>query len=956
MLPARIPPSLALAPFAVLWEVVRVLLHCKADIAAFDLPYEDSWNDQDHLWRVLRKHAELGEKTLPEKSTASAWRAALDDDFYLNDETVVLTMSLSFTSSNTGPFFQLELHPLQFDKSYRLSRRFGPDRFLQVIVPSLEPQNIPSLKHRSGTLIAQLRRWLLTERHPLFGRVWTPFSIRPFEDRPAKKSGSRDDWKVPEPRKINKNRLYLFAEDGDDFRNSLLRPLPPSNEKPVGRHTRMTVAQLIGWLLQPSDNADQPALKLFSRISLGLSRTIPAAILRKDQIRIMGHDIRSPKGNIMNDGIGRMSPALALMIRNALHLDETPAGFQGRIGSAKGFWIRDVYDRSDDIWIELYPSQRKWNCNLDDRDHRTFEVSSYSKKLEPASLNAQFLPILEDRMPTQRAKRALHDYIGKLLRSTLNEDMESHRAALHDPVALWAWVDKGSTSRRLERMRDDEVPHLGSLPRSEEDRIQSLVSAGFDPLRQRFLWDSTWRLCRDKCEDLKKRVHIKVGRSVFAYMVIDFEGILAENEVHLGFSSNFSDPVSGWSDTLLHGMDVLVARAPAHFVSDIQRVKAVFKPELASLKDVIVFPRNGDVALADKLSGGDYDGDRAWVCWDQDIVRDFVSAAVPQMPDLFEEGYLSRHTETYQDIINTQGDQALQVLLERGLDFNAQPGLLGMCTNFKEAVCYHRKSISDPIATLQSTLLSSLVDQAKQGIIFTSKDFARFKRDVLGRKPEPDSPLYRKDTWTGKGQPRHILDHLKFSVMIPAVDEELARLSRSNDDTKPEYWDKDLVLLFDEFDEMRRKGNTRVAHGMQVLTSDLQYFHEQQRGMTSRDDVTFEAKVSLLYETFRAIKPKGFSGTIVRLLTMSHPGSNQYTNWDLLKASTYFKLYYQVPFIWYVIGSQLEEIKAKVVPRGRTQQVVPWLYAALKADPKYARTRTSTGEGLEDSLATDDDD
>jgi hypothetical protein len=94
-------------------------------------------------------------------------------------------------------------------------------------------------------------------------------------------------------------------------------------------------------------------------------------------------------------------------------------------------------------------------------------------------------------------------------------------------------------------------------------------------------------------------------------MVPDFSGVLEANEVFIDFSS-FAD-VSGFASngTLLNGVDVLVARSPAHFGSDIQKVRAVFKVELIGLKDVIVFSTKGNPSLAAKLSGGDYDGDIA---------------------------------------------------------------------------------------------------------------------------------------------------------------------------------------------------------------------------------------------------------------------------------------------------------------------------------------------------------
>jgi hypothetical protein len=59
---------------------------------------------------------------------------------------------------------------------------------------------------------------------------------------------------------------------------------------------------------------------------------------------------------------------------------------------------------------------------------------------------------------------------------------------------------------------------------------------------------------------------------------------------------------------VLHGIDVLVARSPVMQPSDVRKIKAVLKPELLPMKDVIVFPSRGPISLASVLSGGDYDG------------------------------------------------------------------------------------------------------------------------------------------------------------------------------------------------------------------------------------------------------------------------------------------------------------------------------------------------------------
>ena len=67
-------------------------------------------------------------------------------------------------------------------------------------------------------------------------------------------------------------------------------------------------------------------------------------------------------------------------------------------------------------------------------------------------------------------------------------------------------------------------------------------------------------------------MNIGLGRSTYAYMIADPLAILEEDEIHFGFSSVFHDPDSGFDQSILHNIDVLVARLPAHLPSDIQKV------------------------------------------------------------------------------------------------------------------------------------------------------------------------------------------------------------------------------------------------------------------------------------------------------------------------------------------------------------------------------------------------
>ena len=67
-------------------------------------------------------------------------------------------------------------------------------------------------------------------------------------------------------------------------------------------------------------------------------------------------------------------------------------------------------------------------------------------------------------------------------------------------------------------------------------------------------------------------MHIGLGLSTSAYMIADPLAVLEEGEIHLGFSNIFRESKSGFNETMLHDVDVLVARLPAHLPSDIQKV------------------------------------------------------------------------------------------------------------------------------------------------------------------------------------------------------------------------------------------------------------------------------------------------------------------------------------------------------------------------------------------------
>lgn len=63
----------------------------------------------------------------------------------------------------------------------------------------------------------------------------------------------------------------------------------------------------------------------------------------------------------------------------------------------------------------------------------------------------------------------------------------------------------------------------------------------------------------------------------------------------------------------------LIGRAPTLHPGDLRLVRAVDKPELHYLCDVVVFPASGDQDIPSQCSGGDLDGDDYTIIWDRSL-------------------------------------------------------------------------------------------------------------------------------------------------------------------------------------------------------------------------------------------------------------------------------------------------------------------------------------------------
>lgn len=650
-----------------------------------------------------------------------------------------------------------------------------------------------------------------------------------------------------------------------------------------------------------------------------------------------------------------MSRAVARMIRHSLGLISTPSAVQGRLGSAKGMWIIDVCDTTDDVWIETYPSQRKWNLDWSkETEHRTLEIRNVATLPKRAAFNLQFLPVIEDRAIN---KAQMREAIGDLLKTNLRDELDGQKKALQSPLQFRQWGHENA-SHKHDRIIHGRVPFQGGMPQEDEELMNCMLDAGFDPRQNKFLKEIIYAVQRRRCETLSKKLNITVGRSAYFYMVIDFQGILEEDEVHLGFSTAFQAD-DDWAKTMVQG-HVLVARSPAHYTSDIQKVRAVFKSELADLTDVIVFSSKGDVPLADKLSGGDYDGDLAWVCWDKRIVDNFQNAPVQEQPDLSQ--WMSQDKETFRQMVqknNKSLKHAIAQMMNKSFEFNLSKSMLGVCTNYKERLCYHRNNVSDDAARMLSTLLSNLVDQAKQGIKFTAESFQQLRSDH-SLPIRVDDPLYKKEHWPYRGRKAsHIIDYLKFDIAKPVIAEELKDFHAALNTSVVHHWDPDLATLYSRYEESDSKSAKRL---LLHLKEDIGRVVGVWDGLltTGNDNLGYPEKVAQTYAEWQRIElPVDFPADKRHLLEFG----GETSLWQLLKASTAFWMYcnssgstgLKPRFVWQMACRQLCYLKAQAVTcdgpfsvpsaDNAPTVVVPSMYAVLRPDAKIIKQIVARNEG-----------
>jgi hypothetical protein len=255
---AEIPDSLLNTPLHVRYEILRVFLHTNTPLTGIPFP-SANWQNYDSLWGFLRRLPALKGKIFPERISKEVWEAC-QNEFRHGSRGVLMVGSLRYSeSTSAGPLFQFRLQSMRLERTYRLRRRFGNDRFLEIDIPYLSGQRVPKVLQDCPNGKSIVLEWLL-EMHHIIGRFWQPFCTK-------EKDRSRQAVQQTDVDTGVAHRVFFFAVDGHGFANNC--GIPKDTET-VESRSPMSVGALLNWLRPTWENTKETALKLFARTPLGI--------------------------------------------------------------------------------------------------------------------------------------------------------------------------------------------------------------------------------------------------------------------------------------------------------------------------------------------------------------------------------------------------------------------------------------------------------------------------------------------------------------------------------------------------------------------------------------------------------------------------------------------------------------------------------------------------------------
>ena len=339
----------------------------------------------------------------------------------------------------------------------------------------------------------------------------------------------------------------------------------------------------------------QDVAKRAARIGLLFSTATPACLLPDDQISVVP-DIERDKYNF-TDGCGFISTECALIVAEKLNLQtvykdikspEIPSVFQIRLKGCKG-----VLCHNPDLeqGIQIRPSMEKFMWSLNGPHFLGIVDRGFSRPNEFGSLNKQYIMLLSALgIPDEAFLRKQEQYFRELQEIATSHEVAVKFLCANEEFEMAEKLLKtghldAKTKVRLEQLRN---------------RVREPPQAKANPLHK-----------VKKSAALKLKIPVEKSRNV--YGVCDPSGQLKPKTV-------FFQPTIRGVPTILNDTRVVIAKNPCYHPGDIRVLRCTDVLECRHLVDCIVFPTEGRRPHSDEIAGSDLDGDKYFVCWDEELV------------------------------------------------------------------------------------------------------------------------------------------------------------------------------------------------------------------------------------------------------------------------------------------------------------------------------------------------
>ncbi|KAI3696610.1 hypothetical protein L6452_29029 [Arctium lappa] len=332
--------------------------------------------------------------------------------------------------------------------------------------------------------------------------------------------------------------------------------------------------------------------KCAARMGQCFSSTYATVEVPRTEVDLNLKDIKR-NGYVFSDGIGKISPELALEVAEMLQLkDNQPCAYQIRYAGCKGVVVWWPDKKGNNIKLSLRPSMNKFES-----DHTVLEICSWTR-LQPGFLNRQIITLL----------------------SALN---------VGDDIF---WEMQTKMVRNLNQMLEDTDMAFDVITSScaESGTTASIMlAAGFKPTTEPHLRGMLNSIRVAQLEDLREKSRIFVPEGRWLMGCLDELGVLEQGQCFIQVSNPsvencFVKHGSRFSDTkrkltVIKGT-VVIAKNPCLHPGDVRVLEAVDVPGLEHLFDCLIFPQKGDRPHTDEASGSDLDGDLYFVTWDENLI------------------------------------------------------------------------------------------------------------------------------------------------------------------------------------------------------------------------------------------------------------------------------------------------------------------------------------------------